>query len=54
MTEQNLTIDKCRQCEMWFVVGSVAELQRRLTAHELGVHGSVDPTRPDHRATDDA
>ena len=53
MTENPLLVDKCAQCETWFVVGAAADLQRRLTAHELDVHGRIEPTRPNHRAMDD-
>ncbi len=52
MPSDQLLVDKCPVCETYFVVGSVADLQRRMNAHELEAHGKVRPTRTDHAATD--
>ncbi|MFA9427139.1 hypothetical protein [Natronorubrum sp. A-ect3] len=52
MTDPELFVDKCAVCETYFVVGSSADLQRRINAHELEAHGKVRPSRVDHGATE--
>ncbi len=52
MESTGLLVDKCSICETYFAVGSSADLQRRLNAHELEQHGKVRPSRADHGATD--
>ncbi len=52
MTTNELLVDKCSVCNTYFVVGSSADLQRRINAHELEEHGKVRPTRIDHDAAD--
>lgn len=52
MTSNELLVDKCAVCNTYFAVGSSADLQRRINAHELEEHGKVRPTRVDHGATD--
>ncbi|MEM4780808.1 MAG: hypothetical protein QXG03_04500 [Halalkalicoccus sp.] len=48
-TPNDVLVDKCGMCETWFLTDSVADLSRRLHAHELDAHGRVAPTRADHR-----
>ena len=43
-------VDKCAICETYVVVGSVADLRRRMNAHELEEHGRIEPTRASHRS----
>lgn len=52
MTATELLVDKCPVCKTYFAVGSSADLQRRLNAHELEEHGKVRPSRVDHGATE--
>ncbi len=52
MTANELLVDKCSVCNTYFVVGSSADLQRRINAHELEQHGKIRPTRNEHSATD--
>ncbi|WP_255194473.1 hypothetical protein [Natronobeatus ordinarius] len=52
MSEETLVVDKCAVCETYFLVSSVADLRRRVNAHELEAHGRIKPTRVDHGATD--
>ena len=52
MSEETLVVDKCAVCETYVVVGSVADLRRRMNAHELEAHGRIKPTRVDHGAAD--
>ena len=52
MPEETFVVDKCAVCETYFVVGSVADLRRRVNAHELEAHGRVKPTRVDHSVSD--
>lgn len=52
MSEETLVVDKCAVCETYFVVGSVADLRRRVNAHELESHGRIKPARTDHGARD--
>lgn len=42
-------VDKCAQCETYVLTDSLADLARRMNAHELTCHGRVQPTRSDHR-----
>lgn len=48
-----LYTDKCTQCATYFATTNRADLIRRLSAHELDAHGTLDPDRPDHRALDE-
>jgi hypothetical protein len=48
-----LYTDKCTQCETYFATTSRGDLLRRLSAHELDAHGTLNPDRPDHRTLDE-
>lgn len=50
MTSNDLLVDKCPVCNTYFAVGSSADLQRRINAHELEQHSKIRPSRVDHDA----
>ncbi|MCL7416423.1 MAG: hypothetical protein M8354_01105 [Halalkalicoccus sp.] len=44
-----MIVDKCRLCEFYVVVESLADHRRLMQAHERSEHGRIEPERRDHR-----